>query len=323
MDNILLIFVILVFVAAFLLVERVLALIIGPQRAETRRFQERLRFVTQTAEMGTAATLLRQTEVDKNTGFKHWLSSWPGVDILNRRLRGSGYKLTATQVVLLSLLMGTAGVAVFLFLGNLLLSVVVGGLLTAALPLKITVDYNKRLRAFEEGLVEALGVMTRSLKAGQPFNESMLMVARELQGPVAEEFGLTFAELNYGLSLKEAFTHMTERVPSVTLKALVVAVLLQRDTGGNLAELLDKISGVLRGRFRFERRVRTLSAEGRLSSVILISVPFVLFGMIYLSSPNYVAELIDESVGHTLIAVAAVFMVVGIIWVRKITRIEV
>lgn len=323
MDNILLIFVILVFVAAFLFVERILALIIGPKRAEAKRFQERLRFVTDVAELGTAATLLRQTEVEKDTGFKHWLGSWPGVATLNRRLRGSGYKLTAVQVVLLSLLMGAAGFAVFWFLGNFLLAVVVGALLIAALPLKITVDYNKRLRDCEEGLVEALGVMTRSLKAGQPFNESMLMVARELQGPVAEEFGLTFAELNYGLSLKEAFTHMTERVPSVTLKALVVAVLLQRDTGGNLAELLDNISGVLRGRFRFERRLRTLSAEGRLSSVILIAVPLVLFGMIYITTPTYVAELTHESVGHTLIAISAIFMVVGVFWVRKITRIDV
>jgi tight adherence protein B len=219
--------------------------------------------------------------------------------------------------------MGSTGFAVFWLLGNPLLAAVVGVLLIALLPVKITIDYNKRLREFDAGLVEALGVMTRSLKAGQPFNESMLMVARELQGPVAEEFGLTFAELNYGLSIKEAFTHMTDRVPSVTLKALVVAVLLQRDTGGNLAELLENISGVLRGRFRFERRVRTLSAEGRMSSVILIAVPFVLFGLIYITTPSYVAELTHESLGHTLIGISAIFLVIGIIWVRKITQIDV
>ncbi len=323
MDELLLIFVILVFVAAFLFVERMLAVTIGPKRAEARRFQERLRFVTEAAEIGTAATLLRKIETDNNSLLKRWMNSWPGTATLNRRLTGAGYKLGVVQVLLLSIASGGAGFAFFSLAGNLPTAFVVGAILTSVLPIKISMDYNKRMREFDEGLVEALGVMTRSLKAGQPFNESMLTVARELQGAVAEEFGLAFAELNYGLSPKEAFAHMTERVPSVTLKALVVAVLLQRDTGGNLAELLEKISGVLRGRFRFERRVRTLSAEGRLSSAILISVPFVLFGLIYVTTPSYVAELTQESVGHVLIAVSFVFMVLGILWVRKITRIDV
>ncbi len=322
MDNMLLIFVILVFVAAFLLIERTLALTIGPRRAEARRFQDRLRFVTEVATTGAAATLLRKAELDENNRYRKWFSGWPGMSVLDARLRGAGYKLTAAQVLLICVAVAATGVAAFWYLGNLL-ALVIGVVLAFALPIKITADYNKRMREFEEGLVDALGVLTRSLKAGQPFHESMLMVAKELQGPIAEEFGLTFAELNYGLSPREAFTHMTERVPSVTLKALVVAVLLQRETGGNLAELLEKISTVLRGRFRFQRRVKTLSAEGRLSAVILIAVPLVLFGLIYITTPNYLVELTDNSIGHTIIAISAVLMVIGIIWVRNITRIDV
>lgn len=319
MDDLLLIFVILVFVAAFLFLERILALTVGPQRADAARFKKRLDFISQAQQFGTAASLLRDAGLDRSSK----LDSWPGMAAVNRRLRGSGYKLTAGQVVAISLAAGAAGFAVFWFLFNPLLAATAGVLFTVIFPAKISYDHKVRMKRFEEGLVEALDVMTRSLKAGQPFNESMLMVAQELQGPVADEFGLTFAELNYGLSPQQAFEHMLERVPSVTLKALVVAVLLQRETGGNLAELLAKISGVLRGRFRFERKVRTLSAEGRLSAVILMAVPFVLFGMVYMTTPSYVAELVQNSTGHTMIAISTILMVIGIVWVRKLTRIDV
>ncbi len=319
MDDFLLLFLILVFVAAFLFLERILGLVVGPRRAEARQFKQRLQFVAQSQHSGAAAVLLRDARLDSNSV----LSSWPGMAALNRRLRGSGWKLTATQAVAISLALGAAGFAVCVYLVGFLPAAIVGVLLSAVVPIKISMDYRARMRRFEEGLVEALDVMTRALRAGQPFNESMLMVAQELQGPVAEEFGLTFSELNYGLSPKQAFENMLERVPSITLKALVVAVLLQRETGGNLAELLDKISRVLRGRFRFHRKVRTLSAEGRMSSVVLIAVPFVLFAMLYFTSPEYATVLLNHPTGHKMIAFSSILLVIGIVWVRKLTRIDV
>jgi tight adherence protein B len=319
MDDLLLIFVILVFVAAFLFIERILALTVGPRRAEARQLKQRMQFISQAQQIGAAASLLRDAGMESRSR----VNSWPGMATLNRRLRGSGYKLTVTQVVGLSLALGLAGFAVSFYLVNILLALVAGVLLAAVVPVKISIDYKARMQRFEASLVEALDVMTRALRAGQPFNESMLMVAQELQGPVAEEFGLTFAELNYGLSPQQAFENMLERVPSVTLKALVVAVLLQRETGGNLAELLDKISKVLRGRFRFHRKVRTLSAEGRMSAAVLIAVPFVLFGMLYVTSPGYATVLLNEPTGHTIISVSLILFVIGVGWVRRLTRIDV
>lgn len=319
MDDLLLIAIILMFVAAFLFIERILALTVGPRRAEARQFKQRLHFISQSQQAGAAASLLRDAGLESRS----ILDSWPGVAKLNRRLRGSGYKLTVTQVIAICLALGLAGFAVCAYLLNPLLAAIAGVLLAAALPIKISTDYKARMQRFEEGLVEALDVMTRALKAGQPFNESMLMVAQELHGPVAEEFGLTFAELNYGLSPQQAFENMLERVPSVTLKALVVAVLLQRETGGNLAELLDKISKVLRGRFRFHRKVKTLSAEGRMSAVVLIAMPFVLFGILYLTSPGYATVLLGEPTGHKMIAVSLILFMIGVVWVRKLTRIDV
>lgn len=319
MDSLLLVFVILVFVAFFLFIERVLALTVGPQRAEARRVKQRLQYVAESQRVGAAASLLREAGIEHRSR----LDSWPVIAGLNRKLRGAGYKLDALRAIAITVGLGIVGFAVCWFLLNPYIAAVAGVLLAAILPIKVSFDYKVRMQKFEEGLVEALDVMIRALKAGQPFNESMLMVAQELQGPVAKEFGLTFAELNYGLSPHQAFEHMLDRVPSITLKALVVAVLLQRETGGNLAELLQKISEVLRGRFRFQRKVRTLSAEGRLSAVILTAVPFVLFGMIYLTTPDYVAELTSNPKGHVMIFISLGLMVVGFFWVRKLTRIEV
>lgn len=324
MGNVLLVFIVLVFVATFLFSERILAVLIGPRRIEARRLKQRLRQVEQINQLGIAGSLLRDSGLKNQSRYQRWIDSWPGMATLNRNIRGSGHKITALTVVLVSIALG---LVVFLVTSWLVGSALVGlgfGTAFAVLPsLVIYIDYKKRIAKFEAGLVEAIDIMIRALRAGQPFNESMLLVAEELEGPVAEEFGITFAELNYGLAPKDAFDRMIDRVPCVTLKALAIVVLLQRETGGNLAEVLEKINGLLRGRFKFHRKVRTLSAEGRLSAWILTMVPFVLFGMLYLFSPGYVTTLVREPEGHKVITVAAVMMVIGILWIRKIVRIEV
>ena len=231
--------------------------------------------------------------------------------------------MTLSKVILYSVLLGAGTFAVLFIFGRPLFGAIAGAIALIILPLKISIDYKKRLAKFEEGLIEALDLIIRALRAGQPFSESLLLVAQELEGPVAEEFGIMFAEVNYGVSIKEAFDHMIERVPSVTLKAMAVAVVLQKETGGNLAEVLTNVANVLRSRFKFYRKVRTLSAEGRLSALILIAVPFVLFGMISLSSPGYVAPLVETEQGHRLIITSAIMMVIGILWVKRIVTIDV
>jgi len=129
--------------------------------------------------------------------------------------------------------------------------------------------------------------------------------------------------LNYGTDLRPAMLGLLDRVPSVTVMGVVTAILVQKETGGNLAEILENISRVIRGRYRFHRKVKTLSAEGRLSAWVLILVPFMLFLVISISSPSYLTVLTDSELGRTLIIWAFVFMVVGIFWIRKVIRIDV
>jgi len=170
---------------------------------------------------------------------------------------------------------------------------------------------------------EALDVVKRALKAGHPFSQALKLVAEDMQDPIGHEFDLVFSEINYGGDLRAALLSLLERVPSVTVMAVVTAVLVQKDTGGNLAETFERISAVIRGRFKLHRRVRTLSAEGRMSAWILALVPLVLFVAMSVTSPTYLPILFNDPLGKNLVAGAIVLGIIGILWIRKILRIQV
>lgn len=165
--------------------------------------------------------------------------------------------------------------------------------------------------------------MKRALLVGYPFTEVMKSVSEEMPPPISVEFGKTFVELNYGVDLKVALANLAHRNPSVSVLAFNSAVTIQKETGGNLAETLDKISNVIRSRFKLMRKVRTLSAEGRMSAWVLMMVPFVLFLMLYLSNPEYISPLLQSERGQSLLAVTAFLMTGGLLWIRKLLRIEV
>jgi tight adherence protein B len=179
------------------------------------------------------------------------------------------------------------------------------------------------MQRFEEQLPDAIDSMKRALRAGHPFSAAVKLVAEDMDQPVSREFELTFADINYGNDLRRAMLGLLQRMPSVTVMALVTSVLVQKETGGNLAEILEQISKVIRSRFRFQRKVRTLSAEGRLSAWILAMVPFVLFAVMMLLSPDYLPVLLQDPTGRQLIAFAFGMGVIGIFWIRRVIRIEV
>lgn len=170
---------------------------------------------------------------------------------------------------------------------------------------------------------DAIDMMQRALKAGHPFGQCLKLVAEDMDEPIGREFELTFADISYGNDPRRALLGLLQRVPSVSVTALITAVMVQRETGGNLAENLAKISSVIRGRFRFQRRVRTLSAEGRLSGWILALMPLVLFAALWATSPDYVARLVDHPRGPDLISAAVVMGAIGIVWISRLVRIEV
>ena len=177
--------------------------------------------------------------------------------------------------------------------------------------------------SFEEQLPDALSVIARSLKAGMPFSESLNMVSSEMHEPINKEFAQVFNELNYGGDLRSALLGLLARMPIVAVMAVVTAVLIQRETGGNLAEVLERIASLLRERFRFQRSVRTLSAEGRGTAWVVSVMPFILAAISEIMKPGWISGLVNDPMGKPLTIGAFILMVFGIIWLKRLVNIDV
>jgi len=205
-----------------------------------------------------------------------------------------------------------------------LLTALVVAVIAGYLPfIKIFRDRTKQLEKFDEQLPDAIDIMRRAMQAGHPFSETLNLVAEDMEDPVSREFAITFADINYGNDVRRAMLGLLQRIPTVTVMALVTAILLQKETGGNLTENLENIGKVIRARYRFQRKVRTLSAEGRASAWVLALVPLGLFGVVSVTTPSYLPILLEEPVGQKMIGWAAVLALLGILWMRRIIRIDV
>ena len=318
------IFIGLVFLAVFLLSEGMLVPVLGGSRRARRRLEARLRGIAAATSYGETASLLRQKYLQELSPTERTLETLPGMEWLARMIDQSGRETRAYRVVLLSLVLGAVGCTAAVILTNswqVPIAALVAGL--AAPILSILNARATRLAKLEEQMPEAMDVIKRALKAGHPFNQALKLVAEDMDQPIAREFDLTFADLSYGSDPRSALLALLQRVPSMSVMALVTAVLVQRETGGNLAETLDRISGVVRGRFRFQRRVKTLTAEGRMSAWILALTPMVLFAVLWSSHPEYIERLTSHPRGPTFIGMAVAMGSLGILWMRKLIRIEV
>jgi tight adherence protein B len=319
-----LIFIGLVFVAVFLLSQGMIVPVFGEGRKVRKRLQARLNSVSSGGDAPPLASLLREKYLKELTPLERALESLPLMASLARMIDQAGRTIPAYQVVTLSLVLAASSGTVAWVLTQMVhvtALAAIGGLMLPCL--KIARDRASRMAKMEEQLPEAIDMIKRALKAGHPFSQALKLAAEDMDNPIARELDLTFADITYGNDARRAMLGLLERVPSVTVMAFVTSVLVQKETGGNLAEVLDRIGNVIRGRFRFYRRVRTLSAEGRLSAWILALVPLVLFAVIWITSPDYLPTLIDDPLGRQLIVVAAMMSVAGIWWIRRIIRIEV
>jgi len=318
-------FLVMVFVSVFLLVYSFVVPVFGAERKAAKRLKKRLRTVAlQRGGRKGAAAMLRDKYLRELSPLERQLEALPGMERLGLYIEQAGRQVPAYRLSLLALgLAVVAGWLVFTLLHQPLLAVLAAVAGLAAPFIRISMDRSNRMMKFEEQLPEALDVMVRALKAGHPFSGTLQLVAEEMNDPIAHEFGITFADINYGLEVKQAFLNLLERVPNMTLMTLVTAVVVQRETGGNLAETLSKISTVIRGRFRLSRRVKSLSAEGRLSAWILAMIPFVLFIIIMVTTPSYLPILLQEPAGQKIVGTAFFLQVVGILWIRRIINIEV
>lgn len=181
----------------------------------------------------------------------------------------------------------------------------------------------RRMEKFEEGLPEALDLICSALRVGHSLNSALGLVTRECPDPVGPEFKICFDEQNYGLEMKTALENMTTRVPIQDLKIVVTGILIQRESGGNLAEVLEKSSEVIRERFRLKRQVKTHTAQGRLTGLILTLLPVALGCAIYFVNPKMMSLLWTKELGRTLLEIASVLIVIGGFIIRKIVNMDV
>ncbi len=317
-------FMLMVFAAAFLLSQGMIVPVFGERRRARQRLKKRLANLSDSSGKPTVRTLVRERYLQDLRPFERRLESLRLNDWLSRAIEQSGHKILAYRLVLLSIALAVIGAIVGWVLTSSLSTALVVAVIAGYLPfIKIFRDRTKQLEKFDEQLPDAIDIMRRAMQAGHPFSETLNLVAEDMEDPVSREFAITFADINYGNDVRRAMLGLLQRIPTVTVMALVTAILLQKETGGNLTENLENIGKVIRARYRFQRKVRTLSAEGRASAWVLALVPLGLFGVVSVTTPSYLPILLEEPVGQKMIGWAAVLALLGILWMRRIIRIDV
>ena len=242
---------------------------------------------------------------------------------IQRLIEQSGVKATVGVVVLSSACLGAFGVLVGqTWTGSVVLGLLLG-MFTGAVPTGyLRWKVSQRLKKFEELFPEALALMTRAMRAGHTFITALGMVATELPQPIAGEFKLLHDRQNFGLPIAEALRDFGERIPILSAKFFVTAVLTQRESGGNLAEVLENLASVIRERFTVMRQVRVKSAHGRMSGWILTGLPPVAALVLSILNPGHFGKMLNDPFGIQLIVVAVILQVVGALIIRKIVNVE-
>ena len=243
---------------------------------------------------------------------------------LNKVFEQADTSLTALNLLLISIGMALIGgvLAYAIRVAPLLVPPV--AVFMGVLPtLWVLLRRKKRLKRFAAQLPEAMEMIARTLRSGQGLAFGISMVASEMGQPVAGEFNRVFEEQNLGIPMEQSLKELAERIPNLDLKFFVTAVILQRQTGGDLAEILDKIGDLIRQRFQIWGQIQSLTGEGRLSGVVLLVLPLVLFVAVYQLNPTYVATLFTDPMGTKMLVGAVVMQILGALTIRKIVNIKV
>ncbi len=239
-------------------------------------------------------------------------------------LEQAGTRHTLGFYVLVSALLAFLGFIMGSWLQLSYFISIIPGACLGSLPLwHILKKKRKRMEKFQGQLPEALDLVARALRAGQALPGSLKMVADEMDDPIGDEFDKTLNEINFGVGVPEALKNLANRVDCLDLKFFVIAVVIQRETGGNLAEILENIARIIRERFKLHGRIRILAAEGKLSAAILTGLPFVTAFVLLLANPDYIKILIRDPLGRALAGLVLSLMILGIFAMRKMIAIKV
>jgi tight adherence protein B len=324
LGNSFLVLVVLIFVAVVLLLESVYFTWRAHRGPQAMKLKSRLNALSATQDSTPQTRLLRQRMLSELPPMERLLQSLPRMRQLDRLILQSGLQWSVSSVLLSCIglfVVGWAGVSMGLHQPQTM--AVAAGVLMGSLPfVYIQYQRRKRLEKFERQLPEALDLITRALRAGHAFPAALKMAGEELSEPIAGEFSTVHDEVNFGVSLGQALGHLSERVPLTDLRYFVVAVLIQRESGGNLTEILGNLSRLIRERLKLMGKVRVLSSEGRLSAWILTLMPFFMAGLMNLMNPTFMKPLWTDPMGINIITYTLTLMFFGVLIMRKIIKIR-
>ena len=324
MDYLYYLFVILGFLAVVLFLEGMYLAWSAYRGAEAGNITRRLRAMSADSDNPQESSLAKKRLLAQSAGMERLLSRIPRIFQLDRLIVQSGLRLSMEEFLGLTLIAAAVGTFLALLAHLPTLIVIAVGVAVGLMPFFYMQNAkHNRMIAIEQQLPDALDLMRRAMMAGHAFPSALKMVADEMSAPIAVEFRIVFDEINYGIAAQEALTNLTVRLPNTDLRYFVIAVLIQRETGGNLAELLGNISNLIRARQKLLGTVRVLSAEGRLSAWILTLLPFALALVLQFINPEFLSVLWTDPRGQQMVAIALSLMAVGIFAMWRIIKIRV
>ncbi|RQW63029.1 type II secretion system F family protein [Vibrio viridaestus] len=316
------IFLVLLFFAVVFISQALLLPAVG-NKARHKQLSNRLK-QTESELDEKSLTLLREHNLKSLSPIDRKLIQIPFLATLQKQIEMAGLNWSVTNVLSVFSVLSAVSVLALYMIGQpwyVLMADVI--FLWFIIKFFIEKKISDRLSKFEEQLPEALDIMRRMLQAGMPISQAMGEVGEEMPEPIGSEFKNAFNLLNFGYDMRLAIMQMAERTPTMSVLAFSSAVLLQKETGGNLSENLEKVSKVLRARFKLQRKIKTISAESRMSAWILILAPFVLFLVMTVIQPAYVDIIYKDPRGVKMITFGVISLFFGAIWIRKIVNFEV
>lgn len=314
----------LVFVVVTLAVFAAMSLF-DQRKAQARTLRDRLSDVQKPSEQTAPnVALLRDEVLSRIPAFDTFLRRSDRVSELQKMLAQGSVDVRAGNFLMLCGVSALVFAAVAFIAGQNILFGWAGALLGFFIPYAYASHRRtKRFQKFEEKFPEAIDTLARAVRAGHAFTTALEMIANEVAEPVAGEFRQLYEEQKFGLPVRDALLNLAERVPLVDVKFFVTAVMLQRETGGNLAEILDNLSYVIRERFKIQRQVRVYTAQGRLTMALLMGMPPIIVVVMLVLNPSFIRPLFSDPIGHTLLVAGITLQTVGYFVIRKIIKIQV
>lgn len=322
MDLSFVLFAVVAFLAVVLSLEGIYNVWASRSSPEAKRVATRLEALA--GEAITQASIERARRPSRMPRLNALLGATSFGQRMQRFVTASAMAVSPAELIVMSVALGAFGMFLPGLLGKPPIFGAALALGLAVLPWwRVASRRRTRIERIERQFPEALDLMGRAMRAGHAFPSAVKMVADEMADPMGRDFRILFDEMNYGVPTNEALVHLAARVPVPDVSYFVVAVMIQRESGGNLAELLDKISTIVRERLKLLGEVRTLSAEGKLSAIILTALPFGVALVVNLVNPEFMQVLWTDPMGQRMVGVAIFMMLVGIMWMRSIIRIRV